>query len=173
MLRKLLQVTAGTAFLGFGTMPLLSLGPPAVQMTTAGYTDPSRKSLDDEMTNHQNEMITLTARLNESFQNIANARDAKGYVHDKALLKAHEVDIRSLRNAVREHKLFLGVYERQCGVTSKHEDIIIQHQHMMKAVLYDVVETFDTYEITNNGPNDPNVVPTEDIGLLSRRIVQR
>jgi hypothetical protein len=35
---------------------------------------------------------------------------------------------------------------------------------MMKGVLYDVVESFDTYEMTNDAPNNPNYTPIEDIG---------
>jgi hypothetical protein len=47
---------------------------------------------------------------------------------------------------VRNHKLFLGDYEHQCGVSSKQQDAMVEHQQQMKGALYDVVDPFDAFE---------------------------
>ncbi len=122
------------------------------------------KSVDIEMADHQQEMQTLTARLNHSAQVIADARDAKGYVRDKAIMEAHAIAIKALQNSFRDHKKFLKTYESACGLNGQQHDAMIQHQQMMKSVLYDVVETFDTFEDSNNGPNDPNIEVTKYVG---------
>jgi hypothetical protein len=163
--RGISLLTLLVAFASFGFAPLFAKQAPAMKMPAAGLGDHNKSSLDVEMTDHQNEMQALTTRLGESFQAIANARDAKGYVHDRAMLKAHEADIKALRNAVRDHKLFLSEYEHTCGVNSKQEDAMIQHQQEMKGMLYDVVETFDTYEYTNDAPDNSYSTPVEEIGL--------
>jgi hypothetical protein len=164
MILKTVFVTAVVTLLGFGMSPLFASQMPGMQMPATSQTDNNKKSLDTEMMDHQKEMQTLLAKLDESLKAITDARDEKGYVRDKAVLKAHEVNIKALRDAVRDHKLFLSNYEHQCGVNSKQQDAMVQHQQMMKGVLYDVVESFDTYEMTNDAPNNPNYTPIEDIG---------
>jgi hypothetical protein len=161
---KLFFLTTVVALLRLGSLPPFSIEMSAAQLPAPSETQRSQQSLDAEMTSHQNEMKALTRKLDESFQAIADARDAKGYVRDKSIIKMHEEDIKALRNAVRDHKLFLTGYEQLCGVNSKQQDAMIQHQQQMKGVLYDVVDTFDTYEMTNDAPNNPNYVPIEDIG---------
>ncbi len=167
MPRKPVFVTAVVALLGLGMTPLFAIQMPRMQMPATSQTDANQKSLDVEraMVNHQKEMQTLLANLDESLQAIAEARDAKGYVRDKAVLKAHEANIKALRNAVRDHKLFLSDYEHQCGVSSKQQDAMVEHQQKMKGVLYDVVESFDTFEQTNDEPNNPSIEVTMSIGL--------
>jgi hypothetical protein len=98
-----------------------------VQLASPGQTQRSQQSLDAEMTSHQNEMKALTTKLDDSFQAIADARDAKGYVRDKLIIEMHEEDIKALRNAARDHKLFLAGYEQLCSVNSKQQDATIQH----------------------------------------------
>lgn len=164
MRRKPFLLTALLVSVGFGASPLFAYQMPSPQMHTAIETDPTQKSLDAEMMSHQSEMKALTIRLGESFQAIGDARDAKGYVQDKAVLKAHEANIKALRDAVRDHKLFLSDYEHQCGVSSKQEDAMVQHQQQMKGVLYDVVESFDTFEETNDQPNNSYIPVTVLIG---------
>lgn len=161
-MQSLLRFTTGLILLAFWVNPLSAIQMPP--QLSAVQKEHGTKSLDAEMANHQQEMQALTARLNQSAQIIANARDAKGYVHDKAIIKAHEVDIRAFRNSFRDHKEFLKTYEDVCGVNGKQHDAMVQHQQMMKSVLYDVVETFDTFEISNDGPNNPNVVITVYVG---------
>ena len=161
-MQSLLRSTASLILLALCVNPLTAIQVPS--RSSAVQKEPGTKSLDVEMANHQQEMQTLTARLNQSAQIIADARDAKGYVHDKAIIKAHEIDIRAFRNSFRDHKEFLKTYEGPCRVNGKQHDAMVQHQQMMKSVLYDVVETFDTFESSNDGPNDPNIVVTEYVG---------
>ncbi len=164
MSRKSILRTVLLASVGFAISPVLHSQPAKAQVSTADETELTQKSLDEEMMTHQSEMKTLTARLDKSFQSISDARDAKGYVQNKVVLQAHEADIKTFRDAVREHKLFLGEYEHQCGVTSKQEDAMVQHQQQMKGMLYDVVESFDTFEQANDEPANPDSYITLEVG---------
>jgi hypothetical protein len=94
-------------------------------------------------------------------------------LHDHALerMRSRQVDHESARaryqgatDGGREHKPFLNSYQHQCGINSKQQDTMVQHQQQMKSVLYDVVDTFDTYEMTNDAPDSPIYVAIEGIG---------
>ena len=168
MSRKPVLSIAVAALLMLGGTPLFAKQMPGMQMPSANQPSQdlsAQKSSDVEraMVNHQKEMQTLLAKLDESFQAIADARDAKGYVRNKAVLKAHEANIKALRDAVRDHKLFLSDYEHQCGVISKQQDAMVEHQLKMKGVLYDVVESFDSFEQANDQPNNSYIVVTMSI----------
>lgn len=172
MSRKRVLFTALVALLGFGMTPLFASQMSGMQMPAASQNDKSQKSLDAEMMNHQKEMQTLLAKLQTSFQAIVNASDSNGYVRDKSIVKAHEADITALRNAVRNHKLFLIDYERECGVNSKQHDAMIQHQEHMKAILYDVVDTFSSYEDANDASIDQQPDPVEDALNVHRQAIK-
>jgi hypothetical protein len=161
MSHKPVLFTAIVALLGFGMTPLFASQMPGMQMSTASQTDKSQKSLDAEMMSHQKEMQTLLVKLQASFQAIVNASDSNGYVRDKSIVKAHEADITAFRNAVRNHKLFLIDYERECGVNRKQHDAMIQHQEHMKSILYDLGDTFAAYEDANNTSIDQQPNPVE------------
>ncbi len=148
MTRKLFLTTTAVALLGLGMTPLFGLQMPGMQMPAT--SQPNQKSIDAEMMDHQNEMQALVTKLDKSFQAIVNARDSNGYVRDKSIVKAHEADLTEFRNAVRNHKLFLIDYERKCGVNAKSQDAMVQHQQQMKAVLYDVVDSFYAYQDAND-----------------------
>ncbi len=168
MSRKPVLVIAVATLLGLGGTPLFATQSPGMQMPSASQPSQDQKeqksrNVEWAMVNHQREMRTLLAKLDESFQAIANARGAKGFVRNKAVLKAHEANIKALRDAVRDHKLFLGDYERQCGVISKQQDAMVEHQLKMKGVLYDVVESFDSFEQANDQPNNSYIVVTMSI----------
>jgi hypothetical protein len=145
MFQKLLFSTAAILFLGVGMVPTSAGQMPGMQMPQGARTDQSQKTTDAEMMAHQVEMQGLLARLNASFKAVADARDTTGYLPDKSILKAHEADISALRTAVRDHKLFVDLYEEQCGVNSKQHDSMVQHQEQMKGILYDVVDTWEGY----------------------------
>lgn len=106
---------------------------------------PRSRAANAEMIAHQAEMQGLLARLDKSFKAVADARDTKGYLPDKSILKAHEADISSLRTAVRDHKLFADLRKEQCGDDSKQHDRMVQHQEQMKGILYDVVDTWEEH----------------------------
>jgi hypothetical protein len=146
MFQKLLLSTAAVALLGVGVVPIFASQMPGMQMPDGTRTDQSQKTTDAEMMAHQSEMQGLLTRLDASFKAVADARNAKGYLPDKSILKAHEADISALRTAVRDHKLFVDWYEQQCGVISKQHDSMVQHQQQMKGILYDVVDTWEGYE---------------------------
>ncbi|MGD0940593.1 MAG: hypothetical protein ABR905_12890 [Terracidiphilus sp.] len=44
----------------------------------------------------------LVLRLNDSFQAVSKARDSRGYVQDKSLLKTHSTNLSALKKAIRE-----------------------------------------------------------------------
>ncbi len=115
MIRNTVSVTAVVTLLGFGMTPLFASQMPGMQMPATSQMDNSKNSLDAEMMDHQKEMQTLLAKLDESFKAITDARDEKGYVRDKAVFKAHEANMKALQDAARDHELFLGDYEHQCG----------------------------------------------------------
>jgi hypothetical protein len=165
MTRKLFLTTAAGILLGLGMTPSFGLQMPGIQMPASSQTDSHQKSLDVEwaMVNHQREMQALLVKLDESLQTITAARDAKGYVRNKAALKTHEANIKALRNAVRDHKRFLGGYEHQCGVTGKQQDAMVQHQFQMKGALHDVVESFDAFAQANDQPNNPYIYVTQSV----------
>ena len=142
MTRNQVLFTAVVAALVFGLTPLFASQMPEMKMPATSQPDKNQKSLDAEMMDHQNEMQSLFAKLEKSFQAAVDAKDANGYIRDKSIIKAHEADLTELRNAVRNHKLFMVDYESKCGVNSKQHDAMNQHQQQMKAVLYDVVDTF-------------------------------
>ena len=154
MTHRPLFLAAALTTLGFGITPIFASQMPGMQMPAVSQADPSRPSLDAEMMNHQQEMQTLLAKLQTSLQAIVDARDGSGYFSDKSIVRAHEADLTELRNAVRSHKLFLIDEERKCGTNSSQHDAMMQHQQQMKAVLYDVVDTFYTYMAANDRSND-------------------
>jgi hypothetical protein len=145
MTRKQILFAAVVAVLVCGLSPLLESQMPEKQMPATSQPDKNQKSLDAEMMEHQSEMQSLFAKLDKSFQAAVDARDANGYVRDKSIVKAHEADLTELRNAVRNHKLFMVDYAGKCSVNSKQHDAMNQHQQQMKSVLYDVVDTFYTW----------------------------
>ncbi len=161
MSRKPVVLTFACVLLGSSVLPLEAGQIPGMQMQAVSQTDKTQKSVDTQMMNHQAEMKDLIVKLNASFQAIVDAKDAKGYVKDKSLVKAHEADLTALRNAVRAHKLFLTAEEQACGAKSKDDDAMIQHQQQMKSVLYDAVDTFSTYQSANDSSIEASE-PVED-----------
>jgi hypothetical protein len=161
MPRKLFSFTAAAALLGFGLVPLFAIQMNGAQMPATGQSEQNQKSADAEMMAHQKEMQDLSTKLDSSFQVMVAATDSRGYVHDKAIVKLHEADIKALRNAVREHKLFLDTDDHQCSAGTKQADAMMQHQQEMKGVLYDVVDTFDTYQTADDSSIESSE-PVED-----------
>lgn len=154
MTRKLFVITTAVALLGLGRAPLCAGQLPETQAATAGQIDEGRKLLDADIIDHRNRMQALTAKLDRSLKALVDAEDPNGDVSDKSIVKAHEADIVTLRNAVRNQKLFLTVYELKCGADSRQHDHIMQLQQQLKAALYDVVDTFDLYQIVNSSSNE-------------------
>src|ERR1017187_8796764 len=105
MTRKLFVIVTGVVLLGLSTAPLCAGQLPETQ-AAAGQIDESRKLLDADIIDHQNRMQALIAKLDRSLQAIVDAEDATGHVSDKSIVKTHEADIVTLRNAARNQKLF-------------------------------------------------------------------
>lgn len=113
------------------------------------------RRIHSEMTRHQKEMDNLLAKLQKDFETVVPSKDAYGYVHDKSAVRVYKADLEALRNAVREHKLLTADYKRWCGqlftldyrhwCSSKEDDAMVLHQQQMKAALYALFDTFDTY----------------------------
>jgi hypothetical protein len=106
----------------------------------------------------------LTIKLDESFRVITDARDATGYVKNKAALKAHEANIKALRNGLRHHTLFAGNDEYRCVASGSHLDGAAQCEQQVKSLIHDVAKSFDTFELTNDEPDNPVIIATMDIG---------
>jgi hypothetical protein len=160
MTRKLMPLLAIVLVAGIGTLGLNAKQTSAPQ-TPAVQAGVDRSAMSVEMMSHQRDMQSLSIKLADSFQAVGRARDGEGYVKDMSIVKAHETDIKALQKSFREHRQFLKIYEHKCDVNSKQLDVMIQHQQAMKAMLYDVVESYDTFEITNE--KDPNDSVTEYI----------
>ena len=160
--RVVFVFAAMTMLSAFGLCPsnLISQTEMAKSTPTAN-SEKAATALDSEMMTHQAEMNDLLGKLQKSFEALAAVTDTRGHTSDKALLKAHEADITALRNAVREHKLFLIADIHHCGSGGKQADLMMVHQQQMKAVLYDVVDTFFTYETANDTSIDSSE-PAED-----------
>lgn len=153
MSRKPVLVFAAAALLGFGRTALFASQLPEMQ-SAAGQIDDSRELLDADIIAHQKRMQALIANLETSLHVVVDAEDANGHVRDKSIVKAHEADIVTLRNAARNQKLFLILYEHKCGADSRQHDHIMQLQQQLKAALYDVVDTFDLYQIVNGSSSE-------------------
>ncbi len=150
---KPVLVVAVAALLGLGRAPLFAGQLPKMQ-SAAGQIDEDRKLLDADIIDHQKRIQALIANLDRSLQTIVDAEDANGNVSEKSIVKAHEADIVTLRNAARNQKLFLILYEQKCGADSTQHDHIMQLQQQLKAALYDVVDTFDLYQIVNGSSSE-------------------
>ncbi len=167
MTRKLILIAIAVALLGLSRAPLCAGQLPETQAAAAGQIDESRKILDADIIDHQNRLQALIAKLDMSLQAIVDAEDANAHVSDKLIVKAHETDIVTLRNAARNQKLFLIVYELKCGADSRQHDHIMQLQQQLKAALYDVIDTFDLYQVVN-GPSSEASQTAEHILDLHR-----
>jgi hypothetical protein len=160
MTHKLKPLLAIVFVAGIGTLGLSARQTSALQ-TPAVQAGSERSAMSADMMKHQRDMQALNVKLADSLQAVANARDVQGYVKDMSIVKAHETDIKALQKSFREHRQFLKTYEHKCEVNSKQLDVMIQHEQAMRAMLYDVVESYDTFEITNE--KDPNDSVTEYI----------
>lgn len=107
----------------------------------AGYASPQEKPTG--MSAHQVEMDTLVKQLNKSFQEVLDARAAGNSARENASIKAHEKDLNSLRNAAKQHKLLTADYEAICGTPGEKHGAMEMHQRKMKAILYDLVDSWD------------------------------
>jgi hypothetical protein len=152
---NLTSVAIAAAFLGLGMKPAFAIQTPGMQ---------TQISSGAEMVSHESAMKTMTIKLDKSFRAITDARDEKGYVRDKSVLKAHEANIKALRDAVRHYELFPGSDEHQYGTSSKQREAVAQYHQQMKAVLHDVVESFDTFEQINDQLNNSEIVVTMYVG---------
>lgn len=161
MTRKLVPLLAIALVAGAGTLGL-SARQTSARRTPVVQALSDKSAMSAEMMEHQRDMRALSVKLADSFQAVAKARDGEGYVKDMSIVKAHGTDIKALQKSFREHRQFLKIYEHKCKVNSKQLDVMIQHQQEMKAMLYDVVESYDTFEVTNE--RDPNDSVTEYIG---------
>jgi hypothetical protein len=85
----------------------------------------------------------LTLRLNDSFQSVAQARDPKGFVHDRAALKEHTANLKAFRKALKD--------------TTNGQLQNISH------LLRDTMESFFAFEQANDEPDNPSIVVTMDV----------
>ena len=156
-------------FLGFVLVPFFGGRAMAQQTPMSAENNADQSRVDTEMISHQKVMTDLLASLQKDLQAVVDSKDFNGYVHNKAAVKAYKADLDALRDAVRQHKLFAADYERWCGqsFTSDYEhwcgpdkklNSMAEHQQRMKAILYDLSNTFDTYVTADDhsiegGPN--------------------
>jgi hypothetical protein len=153
-----------TLALFFGIMPLSALQSSGTQMASAAGTEHSKKFLGAETLSHPGTIAALTIKLDESFRAMSDARNAQGYVENQTTLKAHAASIKALRNGLRHHTLFAGNAEYQCGASDSQQDATLQCEQQVKSLVHDVAESFYTFELTDDQPNNPNITPTMDIG---------
>ena len=89
----------------------------------------------------------LTLRLNDSFQAVAQARDPKGFVHDRAALKEHTANLKACRKALKHKDL----------PAADATDSRLQN---ISRLLRDTMESFFAFEQANDQPDNPNIYVT-------------
>jgi hypothetical protein len=89
----------------------------------------------------------LTLRLNDSFQLVAQSRDQKGFVHDRAALKEHTANLKAFRKALKRKDL-------PAANTTNSQLQNISH------LLRDTMESFFAFEQANDQPDNPNIYVT-------------
>jgi hypothetical protein len=162
---KLKQLLFASIFvLLFGITPLFAQQASGGQMHSFAGTDHSQKLFGAVTMSHPGTIEALAIKLDESFRAITDARDARGYIKNKAALKAHEANIKALRNGLRNHTLFTGNDEYQCGASGSQLDVAVQCERQITSLIHDVAESFDTFELTNDQPDNPIITATMDIG---------
>jgi hypothetical protein len=162
---KLKQLLFTSIFvLLLGITPLFAHQMSEAPMHTSASTDHSQGLFGAVTVSHPGTIEALAIKLDESFRAITDARDARGYIKNKAALKAHESNIKDLRNGLRHHTLFAGNHEYQCGAGGSQLDAPVHCEQQMKRLVQDVAESFDTFELTNDQPDNPIIVATIDIG---------
>ncbi|HZC22924.1 MAG TPA: hypothetical protein VE866_06260 [Candidatus Binatia bacterium] len=144
MQRKSCVSTTLVIFLGLALLPPANSHAQSMPMP-AGSQGTQAQKYHEEMMSHQKEMDDLLARSQKDFQAVVTAKDARGYVRDKAVLNVYKADLDALRDAVRQHKLLTADYVGWCGPEDKKHNAMMEHQQRMKSLLYDLVDTFDTY----------------------------
>lgn len=155
-------------FLGLVLAPVFG-GQAAAQASATAPNDQEQSNVNTEMMSHQHLMEDLLAGLQKDLQAVVSSRDAYGYIHNKAAVKAYEADLAGLREAVRQHKLFAADYERWCEQSfttdyehrcgpDKKQNAMAEHQQQMKSALFYLSDTFYTYLAADDhsiegGPN--------------------
>jgi hypothetical protein len=153
-----------TVALLLGMTPLFARQAPGPQTHAATGTDHLQMVSDAEIMSHPGTIAALTIKLDESFRAISDARDAKGYIKNRTALKTHEANIKALRNGLRHHTLLARNDEYQCAASGSQQNAAVECEQQMKRLVHDVGESFDTFELTNDAPDNPNSTPTMDIG---------
>jgi hypothetical protein len=162
---KLQRALFTTVFaLLLGTTPLFAPQASGAQMHSSAGTDHSKKLFAAVTGSHPGTIEALTIKLDESFRAITDRRDAKGYIKNKATLRAHESNIKALRNGLRHHTLFAGDDEYQCRASGSQVDVAFQCEEQMKSLIHDVAESFDTFELNSDQPDNAIIIATMDIG---------
>ena len=87
----------------------------------------------------------LVLRLNNSFQAVSKARDSRGYVLDKSLLKAHSANLSALKKATRGKR-------GESLVASSFQ------RRELKAELRALDDSFDQFFLAHDSLNNSEVV---------------
>ena len=155
MIRKSFVSTAVSMSLMLVLVPFSGRAQAAPQ-PDAGQPNQEQSRIDTEMMSHQRAMDIILWRLQTDFQDVVKSKDGNGYVHDKAATKTYKGDLEALSVVARQHKQLAADYERWCAqsFTTDYEhwcgpDVkqneMAEHQQRMKAVLFDLSDTFNTY----------------------------
>ena len=141
----------------------------AMPQPGAGAANQEQNRVDMEMMSHQRAMEILLNILRTDFQAVVKSKDANGYVHDKAAVKTYKGDLDALSVVTGQHKQFAADYGHWCGrafsTDYQHwcgpdvkENAMAEHQKRMKAILFELSNTFDNYLTVDDhsiegGPN--------------------
>jgi hypothetical protein len=87
----------------------------------------------------------LVFRLNNSFQAVSKARDSRGYVLDKSLLKTHSANLGALKKSMR-------------GKRGKSLVASPSQRRELKAELRALDDSFDQFVLAHDSLNNPEVV---------------
>lgn len=101
-------------------------------------------------TNRPLTLRELALNLNSSFQAVAQARDSKGFVHDRSALKQHTANLKAFGKTIKRMEHSAGESEN-----GKLQNI--------SRLLHDTKESFFAFEQANDQPNNPLIVVTMDV----------
>lgn len=143
--KKLLSV----AFLSIGLLPTgTSYALHNVDALVSNAGEAAKDSFASDMAKHQQEMEALYKKLQTSYAEVRKGqKDDKAWFKTppelKTAISAHDANLKELRTAVREQKLFSEDYKAMCPSNPEAVKEMAEHQVVMKSVLYDLVDSFD------------------------------
>lgn len=95
-------------------------------------------------------LLALADNLNRSLEAIARARNEKGYVRDKKLLRMHAANLKAFGKALKRSSL------ATASVNRSNDDCLLR-------LFHEVRESYNAFEEANDAPNNAFIYVTMDV----------